>query len=156
VTERKQDPIVQALVPDPLVGPPSVAVLKGYFGQSTAPDHSRLYLSRALDRYVDIPEDKILHTSQLPDNEGTRVWVPNSLKLEYVQTVSAQVQARFLQGSIVGRHLPVEGAALAEAAALARRRRRMIARDDWPESIHGDCDTQVHCGDYWSEDACPE
>jgi hypothetical protein len=145
MTEPKQDPIVQALVPDPVVGPPSVAVLRGYLGQSTAPDHLRLYLSDALDRYVDIPQDKILHSSQLPDNDGTRVWVPKSLKLEYVRTVSAEVQAGFLQGSIVGRHLRMVGAALAEAGALARPRRRTIARDDWPESVFFDCFTDEHC-----------
>jgi hypothetical protein len=129
MTEPNQDPIVQALVPDPAVGPPSVAVLRGYLGQSTVPERWRLYLSPALDRYVDIPADKILYTSQLPDNRGTRVWIPKTLKLEYTRVVSGEVQAGFLQGSIVGRHLPGAGAALAETAASAQPGWKMVAFD---------------------------
>ena len=130
MAKREQDPIVRALVPDPAAGPPSVAVLHGYFGDSTTPDHRRLYLSRTLDSYVDIPADQILHTNQLPNDGGTRVWVPKILELQFVRTVSAEVQARFLQGSIVRRHLPSGGAALA-AAALRAQARRLMRVDEW-------------------------
>jgi hypothetical protein len=146
MTEPRQDPIVDALVSDPAVGPPSAAVLTGYLGKSSTPDSWRLYLNRALDRYVDIPANQILHSTELPNDGGTRVWVPRSLKLDYVRTVSAQVQAGFLQGSIVGRYRPATGPAVAEAAAIARRRRGMNARGffdiaDIDETIWGCGDT---------------
>ncbi len=125
MSEPEQDPLVEALVPDAAVEPPSVTVLRGYVGKSTTAGCWRLYLNRVLDRYVDIPAAEILHTMRLPDDGGTRVWVPRHLKLKYVRTVSAQVQADFLQGPIVRSHRPATGAELAEAIAIERRRRRM-------------------------------
>ena len=145
MSEPKQDPLVEAIMPDPTAETPGVAVLTGYLGKSTTPNHRRLYLSRTLDRYVDLPADQILHTVQLADDEGTRVWVPRNLRLNYVRTVSAQVQASFLQGSILRTHRPLTGAEIARAAALARRRRLIAdARgicSDIDESIWGCGDT---------------
>jgi hypothetical protein len=152
MAKREQDPIVRALVPDPTAGPPSVAVLHGFLGDSTQPDHYRLYLSRTLSSYVDIPADQILHTSQLPNDGGTRVWVPRTLELRFVRTVSTEVQARFLQGSIVSRHLALGGASLA-AEALRAQARRLRRVDEWwsldcghSEEDHGaSCDTCHAC-----------
>ena len=153
MAKREQDPIVRALVPDPAAGPPSMAVLHGYIGDSTTADHRRLYLTRTLDSYVDIPADQILHTSQLPNDGGTRVWVPKTLELQVVRKVSAEVQARFLQGSIVGRHLPRGGGSLA-AAALRAQARRLRRVDTWwtvfdcghSDEDHGaSCDTCQAC-----------
>jgi hypothetical protein len=143
MSDPKPDPVVKALVPDPAVVPPSVAVLTGYLGQSTAPDRWRLYLTPALDCYVDISADKILHTSQSPGTQGTRVWVPRNLELEYTRIISVEVQAGFLQGSIVGRHLPASSPA--GAAGLGQPGSRMFARDDWPPSVFFDCFTDEHC-----------
>lgn len=123
MSEPEQDPLVEALVPDPAGGPPGAAVLTGFLGKSPTPNHRRLYLSRSLDRYVDIPVDQILHTTRRPDNDGTRVWVPRSLTLKFVRIVSADVQASFLQGPVLGTHRPAIGPEVSRAAALARRRR---------------------------------
>ena len=145
MSEPEQDPLVEAIMPDPTAEPPGVAVLTGYLGKSPTPNHRRLYLSRTLDRYVDLPADQILHTTQLADDDGTRVWVPRSLRLNYVRTVSAQVQASFLQGSILRTHRPPTGPEVARAAALARRRRRTAETlgicSDIDESIWGCGDT---------------
>jgi hypothetical protein len=103
--ELRPDPIVDALVPDAAAAPPNATVLRGYLGRSTTPDHWRLYLTPALDRHVDVPADKILHTVALPDSRGTLVWVPKTLRLGYTQTFSAEVQASFLDGAIVEEHL---------------------------------------------------
>lgn len=101
-----QDPIVEALVPDPGTGAPRATVLTGYLGRSMMPGTWRLYLTPALDDYVEIPENQILHTSQLPDGGGTRVWVPKTLELEHVRTITEEVHAGFLDGAIVKDHLP--------------------------------------------------
>jgi hypothetical protein len=122
MSEPEQDPLIEALLPDPAAGPAEVAVLTGYLGKSPTPNHQRLYLSRSLDRYVDIPGDQILHTTPRPDDDGTRVWVPRSLILNYVHTVSARVQAAFLQGSIMRTHRPATGLEMARAE-FARQRR---------------------------------
>ena len=145
--------MVRKLVPDP-AGPPSVAVLRGYLGESMLPDHRRLYLARTLDTYVEIPADRILHTNPLPDGEGTRVWVPKSLELRIVRTVSADIQAGFLQGAIARRHLPSGGAALAAAALRAQASRLGRAEHDPWETVfdcgHSEPDHGATC------EECPE
>ena len=152
MNEPKQDPLIEAIMPEPTPDPPGVAVLTGYLGKSTTPNHRRLYLSRTLDRYVDLPADQILHTTQLADDDGTRVWVPKNLQLNYVRTVSAQVQASFLQGSILRTYRPLPGSEVARAAALARRR-RLIADT---RGIGTDIDQSIWgCGDTPTMHDCP-
>jgi hypothetical protein len=102
----QEDDLVAKLVPDPSQGPPDATVLTGYLGR--APEVAgkgkeaswRLYQSAALDEYVEIAEADILHTQKLPDDQGTRVWVPKSLPLNYVRVHSEQVQAELLGGAI--------------------------------------------------------
>src|SRR5437660_10883651 len=97
--------LVKALVPDPSQGPPNATVLQGFLGKSPTDGVWRLYLTSALDEYVEIPEGDILHTQELPDGQGTLVWVPKSLNLQHVKTQSQQVQAEFLSGSIAAGRL---------------------------------------------------
>jgi hypothetical protein len=61
----EQHPFVEALVPDPSQGPPNATVLRGFLGKSTTEGVWRLYLTAALDEYVEIPEADILHSRQL-------------------------------------------------------------------------------------------
>lgn len=98
--ELSQDALVEALVPDPSGGPPDATVLRGYLGRGTAEGTWRLYLTAALDDYVEIPADKILYTHKLPEDRGTMVWVPKGLSLQRKQITSEAVQAEFLAGSI--------------------------------------------------------
>ncbi len=114
----QEDPMVAALVPDPSQGAPNAAILHGYLGRSTTEGVWRLYLSVELDRYVELPEDEILHTKQLPDDGGTLVWVRKDLALNVVRPEARQVQAEFLGGPIAGSRL--RRAAPGGAAAAAR------------------------------------
>lgn len=98
--ELSQDALVEALVPDPAGGPPDATVLRGYLGRGTVEGTWRLYLTAALDDYVEIPEDKILHSHKLSEDRGTMVWVPKGLALQRKQITSEAVQAEFLAGSI--------------------------------------------------------
>jgi hypothetical protein len=123
MAERKRDakklepdPIVEALVPDPAQGPPDATVLFGYLGKSTTDGIWRLYLDRALTRWVEIPDAEILHSEQ--DERGTRVWVPKTLDLRYVRVESSEMQAGFLTGSIVERRLAAAAAAFPSVAGL--------------------------------------
>jgi hypothetical protein len=95
-----EDQLVQKLVPDPSQGPPNATVLRGYLGRGTGKDSWRLYMTAALDEYVELAESDILHTQKLPGDQGTLVWVPKTLALHYVRVHSDQVQADFLQGHI--------------------------------------------------------
>src|SRR6516162_2510772 len=87
----EQHPLVEALVPDPSQGPPNATVLRGFLGKSTHDGVWRLYLTSALDEYIEIPEADILHSRQLPDDQGTVVWVPKGLQLQHIRTQAQQV-----------------------------------------------------------------
>jgi hypothetical protein len=102
--QLSQDALVAVLAPDP-GSLPDVTVLHGYLGKSAVKGAWRLYLTPALDAYVEIPEDKILHHRRLSEDQGTIVWVPRGLGLEHRQVKSEEVQAEFLAGPIASRHL---------------------------------------------------
>lgn len=111
-----RDRIAEALVPDPAQGPPDAVVLHGWVGNSTDQNLLRLYLTHDLKSFVDVPESEVLHSQQLPDDQGTLVWVPSSLTLTHQTTQSAQVEAQFLSGATTTTHLTGVGGAAAQAA----------------------------------------
>lgn len=102
--QLSQDALVEVLAPDP-GSLPDVTVLHGYLGKSATKGTWRLYLTPALDAYVEISEDKILHHRRLPEDQGTMVWVPRGLGLQHRQARSEEVQAEFLAGPIASQHL---------------------------------------------------
>jgi hypothetical protein len=105
----EQHPLVEALVPDPSQGPPNATVLRGFLGKSTTEGVWRLYPTPALDEFVEIPEADILHSQQLPDDQGTVVWVPKGLQLQYIRTQARQIQADMLSGALATAHLAGTG-----------------------------------------------
>ena len=111
----KQDRLVEALIPDPAQGPPDTTVLHGYLGKATTEGVWRLYQTAKLDSYVEIPESEILFSQQLPNDQGTSVWVRKDLPVEVVRPGATQVQAEFLAG-------PIAGANLGRAARVSRAR----------------------------------
>ena len=72
------DDWVARLVPDPK-DTPGLQLLSGYLGASPEERHVRLYLDEELSRYVDIPEEAIRHTRELPPEQsplgGSLLWV---------------------------------------------------------------------------------
>jgi hypothetical protein len=94
------DRVVEALVPDPAAGPPDVTVLRGFLGRSPDDGVWRLFVTAALDEYIDIPESEILHSEKLPDDGGTVLWVAKTLELNYVRVQAQRVQAEFLGGPV--------------------------------------------------------
>lgn len=102
--QLQEDPLVEALVPDPSQGPPNAAVLQGYLGKGTTERVWRLYLTPDLAAYVELPEDEILHSEKQPD-DGTFVWVRKELRLTVHRLQAAQVQADFLSGPVADARL---------------------------------------------------
>jgi hypothetical protein len=104
-------PIVQAII-DLKKSPEDVAILIGYFGPSSKPDHVNLYLSLDLHTYCELSTaatgGDILYT--LPSdpnnpNGPTFVFVKANADVEFVNTSSTGVQASFLQGAIATANL---------------------------------------------------
>ena len=48
------------------MNPPNTLMLTGYLGKSAAENYIRLYFDEELSDYVDIPQEAVLHTRQLP------------------------------------------------------------------------------------------
>ena len=136
----EQDPLVEALVPDPNQGPPDATVLQGYLGKSTTEGVWRLYLTPQLDQYVELPEAEILYSQKQPD-DGTLVWVRRDLPLNVQRPQAAQVQAEFLGGNIAGARLRQA----ATAGGVGAFRERVVPRP--PISVVAPCPSAV--------DACP-
>lgn len=102
--DLKEDELVSKLVPDPSQQEAFV-VLSGFLGRSSSQGFQRLYTSLQFDVFVEIPEDAIVHRLALtPDQSeygGTTVWLRAGTQITFTRTTSTQLQAEFLQGSIM-------------------------------------------------------
>src|SRR4051794_33424578 len=117
--EFTQHPLVEALVPDPAAGVRPTTVLVGFLGNSTSGDRRRLYLTDALDEWVELPVDEILHTRDLPEDQGTQVWVRQDLPLDFHRQSPRSVEAGVVSG-------PISQRFLGAAAARGQRPLRMF------------------------------
>jgi hypothetical protein len=59
--------------------PPRVRAIRGYIGESNKRGYARIYLDIELRRYVDIPEDGVVHAESISETVmplgGVYVWV---------------------------------------------------------------------------------
>jgi hypothetical protein len=86
-------------------GPQDLTVLSGFLGKSDAPGHHRLFTSPTFNRWVDIPDDAIVHRRRVPaeqDAFGGRslIWVRNGAILVRGEVTSAGAEAHFLKGPL--------------------------------------------------------
>jgi hypothetical protein len=99
------DNLVSSLNIDPAAGS-GVSVLRGYAGESDQAGHRRLYLSPALDSYVDIPDDAVVESREIPTDAsplglgGTVVWVRKDADLLVKRMITRKVSGDFLEGAI--------------------------------------------------------
>lgn len=98
-------PLVAALASDPSKPPEKATKLFGYPGPAAEKGTIRLWLDSDLTSYVDVPDEAILHSQTLPDDQGTWLWVDPTATLTVSSTQSHEVQAEFLGGSIADRNL---------------------------------------------------
>lgn len=98
-------PLVSALASDPSKPPEKATKLFGYPGPAAEKGAIRLWLDSDLTSYVDVPDEAILHSQTLPDDQGTWLWVDPAATLTVSSTQSHEVQAEFLGGSIAERNL---------------------------------------------------
>jgi hypothetical protein len=114
--QKKRDiephPLVTALQPDPTKPPIPTVKLLGFPGPGPDPKLTRLWLDSDLNHYVDIPTASIHHSSTLPGDAGTVVWVSQDTALSYGSTTATSA-SEFLSGSIAAQHF---GAAAAGAS----------------------------------------
>jgi len=99
----KQDELVAKLVKD-AQSPPDTLLLSGHLGASSEDGHTRLYFDPQLSDYVEIPNDAILHTQEIPKDQsplgGTFVWIKNDAVLIHGKVGPNRLKAKFLEGRI--------------------------------------------------------
>lgn len=99
----KQDELVAKLVKD-AQAPPDALLLSGYVGASSEEGHTRLYFDPQLSDYVEIPNEAILHTQEIPKDQsplgGTLVWIKRDAVLVHGKVGPNRLKARFLEGRI--------------------------------------------------------
>jgi hypothetical protein len=99
-------PLVAALQPDPKKPPARTVKLLGFVGEAPESGTARLWLDTELVNYVDVPTTAILHSTELPNEAGTLLWVAADSQLTYGSTADAATIGAFLSGAIASRHLP--------------------------------------------------
>lgn len=113
--ELRQDALVENLIPNPGQQQPTVQ-LTGWLGKSGEEGTWNLYLSPALDEYVQFSENDVVHSQQLTGETaplgGTSVWLKTDAPLKHVQVTTQQMQAGFLSGSITSGNLSSAAASL--------------------------------------------
>lgn len=97
----RPDEIVEQLVPDP-GQPPDVVALVGLLGAGAQPGRWRLFLTMALDRYVEFGEDDVVQSRKIESSSigGTVVWLKRGANLTVTAVRQADEQAGFLQGDV--------------------------------------------------------
>jgi hypothetical protein len=99
----KQDELVAKLVKD-AQAPPDTLLLSGYVGASSEDGHTRLYFDPQLSDYVEIPNDAILHTQEIPKDQsplgGTLIWIKRDAVLVHGKVGPNRLKAKFLEGRI--------------------------------------------------------
>jgi hypothetical protein len=105
-------PLVEALASDPSKPPRRATKLLGFPGPASESNATRLWFDADLTTYVDVPNEAILHSKELDEDQGTVLWVDPAATLTYSRTESHEVQADFLAGPIAQRNL--EGTARPE------------------------------------------
>jgi len=99
----KYDEFVSRIVSDPN-NPPDALLLTGYLGKSSEQGYIRLYLDEELSDYVEIPEDAILHTQELLQDDsplgGSYLWIQRNAQVIHGPVGPNRMTASFLSGRI--------------------------------------------------------
>ncbi|HXL23520.1 MAG TPA: hypothetical protein VOA78_13715 [Candidatus Dormibacteraeota bacterium] len=116
----KQDDLISKLVKDPKA-PPDALLLSGFVGASSEEGHTRLYLTATLEDYVEIPNDAILLTQEIPKDQspmgGTLLWIKSDAELIHGKVGPNRLKAKFLEGRIQQEFVRAQAAGAPGAAA---------------------------------------
>lgn len=128
MTDQQENPreenFVSRLVPNPS-RPPDTILLTGYLGDSSEEGCTRLYFDPQLNNYVEISNEDILHTQEIPRDQspfgGSYVWIRKEAELTHGKVGTERTRARFLEGPIVQDYLQAAqyGGGAAPAATQA-------------------------------------
>lgn len=96
--------------------PPDTILLTGYLGKSSEEGHTRLYFDPELKNYVEIPNDAVLHSQEIPEEQsslgGAHVWIKSDAEVIHGKVGPSRTKAKFFEG-------PIAAAAAAAAGGAA-------------------------------------
>jgi hypothetical protein len=108
------------LAPDPK-NPPDLTLLQGWLGASSEAKHRRLYLDPELSNSLEIPEDAIVHTQEIPRDAnplgGEWVWIKADAAVKQGPGLE-RVYSRFLRGQIQQDYFAGGGGAAAAGGGM--------------------------------------
>ncbi|MEV4937357.1 hypothetical protein [Streptomyces zaomyceticus] len=100
--EGPQDPLVERLRPDPSRPPESGLTVNGLLGDSDRPSHRRLYLTKALDYFIEFAISDVLDTSRIPSDkapflgtESTTVTLKKGAHIDCTRTTTVRPPDEF-------------------------------------------------------------
>lgn len=101
----RKDTFIKSVRPDPKSTEPLV-VLRGFIGDSDLRGHVRVYSTAALNDFIEVPEQDILYSKPLNDDEntlgGSIMWVKQTTVFTAGDPKLAnRVQSTFLEGDIM-------------------------------------------------------
>jgi len=101
----KMDAFVASVRPDPNDSE-QVQLLQGYLGQSNLDGHIRVYFDEALNNFVEVPENGVLHALPCDKSEnalgGCRLWVKKSAVVTFGDPKAAnRLKSSFLEGDLI-------------------------------------------------------
>ncbi|MBI3650016.1 MAG: hypothetical protein HY231_03085 [Acidobacteria bacterium] len=114
-TKPRKENFVSKIVKNP-DSPPDTLLLRGYLGESSEAEHTRLYFDATLSSYVEIPDDAILHEEDVPKEQSplgeSFVWIKQDAEVIHGKAGPQRTKAKFFEGPIA------QAAAQAAAAPI--------------------------------------
>lgn len=97
------DDFVSKVVKDPKQ-PPDTTLLTGYLGKSSEEGHTRIYFDPELKNYLEVPNDAVLHTQEIPKEVsslgGSHIWIKSDAELIHGKVGPSRTKAKFFEGPI--------------------------------------------------------
>jgi hypothetical protein len=143
------DDFVGKIVKDPK-SPPDTILLTGYLGKSSEEGHTRLYFDPELKSYVEIPNEAILHSQQIPQEQsglgGSNVWIARDAELIHGKVGPSRTKAKFFEGPIAAAAGAAAGGAGAVPLGITLANCPSQAPILCPPTPHAPCPSPIpHC-----------
>jgi hypothetical protein len=94
-----EDPIVEALVPDPS-RVPMLQLVRGFQARAVDDELLRIYLVADLSRYVEVARKHVRLVRPIPGGEGSNIWVDHEAPMVQTDRRATRAGAEYLCGPV--------------------------------------------------------
>src|SRR6266849_7175166 len=118
----KPDEVTTKVVADPKT-PADVILVTGFLGDSSEPEHVRIYWDASMGSYIDLDTSDIVHTEPIPRDQsplgGSYIWLKRSARGLSAGQGGSPMTGRFFEGPLMAAYGPQFGGATMADPALA-------------------------------------